>query len=123
MSAVLSFLDCGCAILDSGRRVWCPTCESGGPRPTYAPLPAAAPQAHPASVATVEAAMQSAAVLVLLQARYLAHYNLYVPDAPGSDGGQGQFFRELERLLAAVRRVGPLAASDSFTPLERLTAP
>lgn len=36
MSEVLRFLDCGCAIMQDGRREWCPTCAGGyeKPRPT-----------------------------------------------------------------------------------------
>lgn len=29
MSDVLAYLDCGCAIMKDGRRVWCPTCADG----------------------------------------------------------------------------------------------
>ncbi|MFA5376806.1 MAG: hypothetical protein WC455_13740, partial [Dehalococcoidia bacterium] len=28
----MKYLDCGCALDDSGKRHWCPTCADGGPR-------------------------------------------------------------------------------------------
>lgn len=65
---------------------------------------------------TIEAAVTSAAAGVLLAARYLAHYHL----RQASDTAEAhEFFRALDSLVADVRQRGPVAALDSFTPLER----
>jgi len=83
----------------------------------HPPLPNIGPTAHPASVATVGAAVTSAAVAVLLSARYLAHLHL---DGESTDPfalqARAKFLSALNDLIADVRARGPLAACDSFTP-------
>ena len=70
---------------------------------------------HPASAATIDAAVTSSAILALRMAEHLAHRAF----ASDSRANVSHFLVELRRFTDEVALHGPIGAVDSFTPLER----